>query len=278
MLTIEDSTLVINVPYNAGLVAAIKSLPVAERKWEPTRKVWLVDPRHAATVAGLIQRYTGRPCVLPTVNVQARIEQRILEVHYIGTCKNRTIGDTATAFGWMNESWCVIFPESVLREWFGIQATPTEASTLYSVVGVASGASADEVKAAYRRLARQWHPDVSREPNSKEQFLAIKHAYDVLSDTRMRAKYDAGLKLQASLNGKSDHDKYAYPFGKSAQSYQADYRSPLRCGLLIATGQDKLGRFLVSKIHAWEDIRNSQGLTLVASWPMGANEPVEQWV
>jgi DnaJ-like protein len=272
MLTIEDSTLVINVPYNADLVAAIKTLPVAERKWEPTRKVWLVDPRHATTVAGLIQRYTGRPCAIPTVNVQARIEQRILEVHYIGTCKNRTIGDTATAFGWMNESWCVIFPESVLRAWFGIQATPTEASSLYSVVGVASGAPAEEIKSAYRRLARQWHPDVSREPNSKEQFLAIKHAYDILSDSRTRAKYDAGLKLQASITTAKDR------FSDNLHKSMTDYRSPLRCGLLIATGQDKLGRFLVSQIHAWEDIRNGQGLTLVASWPMGAEKPVESWV
>lgn len=271
MLTVEDTTLVINVPYNAGLVAAIKALPVAERKWDSHRKVWLVDPRHAAQVAGLITRYTGRSVSLPTINVQARSEQRLLEVHYIGTCKTRQDNESS-AFGWVNEQWSVIFPEQVLRAWFGIQATPTEASTLYSVVGVTSGATAEEVKSAYRRLARQWHPDVCRETNAKEQFLAIKHAYDILSDNRTRAKYDAGLKLQASLSTPKDR------FATSLHNSMSDYRSPLRCGLLICDGQDKLGRFLVSKIRAWEDIRNPSGLTLVASWPMGAEKPVESWV
>lgn len=269
MLTIEDTTLVINVPYNAGLVAAIKALPVAERKWDSQRKVWLVDPRHAQAVADLITRYTGRPCQLPKVTIQSRTEQRLLDVRYIGTCKTRQ-DNQSSAFGWVNNSWSVIFPEQVLRDWFGIQSTPAEASSLYSVLGLAGGAQADEIKSSYRRLARQWHPDVCREPNARDQFEAIKRAYDILSDTRTRAKYDAGLKLQATIgNTKTQQDWQ--------KSSHADYRSPLRCGLIIADGQSTLGRFVVHKIRAWEDIRNGQGLTLVASWPMGADRPLEQW-
>ncbi len=60
----------------------------------------------------------------------------------------------------------------------------------YEVLGVPRNASQDEIKAAFRRLARQYHPDVSSEPDAEERFKEINEAYAVLSDPQKRAAYD----------------------------------------------------------------------------------------
>jgi curved DNA-binding protein len=60
----------------------------------------------------------------------------------------------------------------------------------YKVLGVERGATADQVKAAYRRLARKYHPDVSKEPNAEERFKEVQEAYEVLRDAEKRAAYD----------------------------------------------------------------------------------------
>ena len=60
----------------------------------------------------------------------------------------------------------------------------------YEVLGVARSASSDEIRSAYRRLARQYHPDVSQEPNAEAQFKEINEAYEVLSNAEKRTTYD----------------------------------------------------------------------------------------
>lgn len=60
----------------------------------------------------------------------------------------------------------------------------------YEVLGVARDASADEIKKAFRKKARETHPDVSDGEHAEEQFKAINEAYEVLSDTEKRANYD----------------------------------------------------------------------------------------
>src|SRR2546421_2343629 len=61
----------------------------------------------------------------------------------------------------------------------------------YEVLGVPRDASADEIKTAYRRLARRHHPDVNHDdPQAKEKFQEIGEAYTVLSDPDRRAKFD----------------------------------------------------------------------------------------
>lgn len=60
----------------------------------------------------------------------------------------------------------------------------------YQALGVARNATADEVKKAYRRLARKYHPDVSKEPNAEERFKEVQEAYEVLKDPEKRAAYD----------------------------------------------------------------------------------------
>ncbi|MBC7518825.1 MAG: molecular chaperone DnaJ [Microbacteriaceae bacterium] len=69
----------------------------------------------------------------------------------------------------------------------------------YETLGVAREATPDEIKKAYRRLARELHPDVNSTPDASEKFKLVTHAYDVLSDAKQRQNYDLGP--QAGFGG-----------------------------------------------------------------------------
>mgnify|MGYP001295999738 CR=1 FL=1 len=60
----------------------------------------------------------------------------------------------------------------------------------YEVLGVGKDASAEDIKKAYRKLARQYHPDVNKEADAETKFKEVKEAYDVLSDDGKRSTYD----------------------------------------------------------------------------------------
>ena len=60
----------------------------------------------------------------------------------------------------------------------------------YATLGVAKDAAADDIKKAYRKLARKYHPDVSKEANAKEKFQEVSEAYETLKDPEKRAAYD----------------------------------------------------------------------------------------
>jgi curved DNA-binding protein len=74
-----------------------------------------------------------------------------------------------------------------------------EERDLYADLGVKKGASADAIRKAYRKLARQFHPDVNpNEPKAEERFKEISFAYDILSDEEKRKRYDEfGMASQA---------------------------------------------------------------------------------
>ena len=61
----------------------------------------------------------------------------------------------------------------------------------YDVLGVAKGASDDEIKKAHRKLAKKYHPDLNRDnPDAAEKFKELNEAYEVLSDSDKRSRYD----------------------------------------------------------------------------------------
>jgi hypothetical protein len=265
-VTAESGQLVVRTPYDPDFVLDLKALPASDRRFDPRRKVWLVTPDHGREVADMVLRHFGVQLDIPNVRTNAQPETRIVEVRYIGTAKDRGKGER-TAFGWSEGGWNVILPEEVLRDWFGQQAKPGELLTLYAALGIKPEAGEADIKSAYRRMAKMWHPDHCREPDAAEQFRAIQHAYDILRDPLSRRKYDVGLKLSGQVQ--ADRWDNNTNFG--------DYRPPLRCGLVLAEGTVKLGKFNLTKILNWADIVNGLGQSLVTSWPAGADMFIEDW-
>src|ERR1044072_3187945 len=66
------------------------------------------------------------------------------------------------------------------------------AGDYYKTLGVDRKASQEEIKKAYRKLARQYHPDTNKDAGAEERFKQISEAYDVLGDPEKRKKYDRG--------------------------------------------------------------------------------------
>jgi len=266
----DGNELVLSFPYDASMVADLKSsVPGSNRRYDPAKKVWRVSPSNAAKIQNLCHKYFNElPFVPDIANAKPVIKQAIIDVRYIGTTKDRGSNERS-AYGWYKDGWNVVFLESVLCKWFDAPMHPDEQPTLYSVLSIHRDATDDEIKSGYRRMAIIWHPDHSKEPNAHEQFLAIQHAYEVL--TKNREKYDAGLAFEMSLRNA--------PSKNSVYNVLADgYRSPLRSGLIMCEGIEILGVFQVSKIFVWEDIRDNAGRILVASWPKNAKTFEERWV
>ncbi|MBN1259572.1 MAG: molecular chaperone DnaJ [Anaerolineae bacterium] len=87
----------------------------------------------------------------------------------------------------------------------------------YGVLGVPRDAPQDDIKKAYRKLARKYHPDVSSEPEAEERFKEINEAYEVLSDAEKRQMYDRFGTVSPNMGGFSDFrdpfDIFAEVFG-----------------------------------------------------------------
>lgn len=266
----DGGAVLLDSTYDASFVSAFKSqVPPSCRRWDKARRVWVIDPPYASHVADLCDQYLGVRPTVPAISTaaQAPLEQRLIQILYLGRCKERATGAEATATGFADGDWTVIFPESALRAWFeptgqaeDVPATKGKPSTLYAVLMVTQQASVDELKAAYRRLARQLHPDVNSEDGAAEQFIALKHAYDVLSNEQQRRLYDAGLFFEQQSR---QLDPFDPPYDRS------DYRSPLRCGWVLCEGRSRLGVFVVSQICQWEDIVRADGAIMVSSWAPG---------
>src|SRR5829696_306113 len=70
----------------------------------------------------------------------------------------------------------------------------------YKVLGVDKKASQEDIKKAYRKLARKYHPDTNKEPGAEDRFKRISEAYDTLSDPEKRKKYDRGGSIFSGAN------------------------------------------------------------------------------
>lgn len=102
----------------------------------------------------------------------------------------------------------------------------------YATLGVVRGASQDEIRKAYRKLARKYHPDVNKNPDAEGKFKDIAEAYEVLGDPQKRSKYD-----EFGSNYHSG-DEFHPPPGWENSSYQF-YGEPSGSGFT----RDDLGSF-----------------------------------
>ena len=60
----------------------------------------------------------------------------------------------------------------------------------YDRLGVSKDASQDEIKRAYRKMSKKYHPDINKEPGAEEKYKEVQEAYETLSDDQKRAAYD----------------------------------------------------------------------------------------
>lgn len=263
-------------PYDSGFVADLKALiPYGQRTYNKDRKTWTIGARHGRTVQDLCLKYFGRVPELPELNTSAS-KLGLLTVFYLGKTKQRADG-SRSAFGWMHKDNCVlgndggwdaIFPEVVLRNFFEpADRLDTPSGNHYEVLGIKLGASPAEIKTAYRRMVKQWHPDVCKDPDAHEIFIRIQNAYEVLNDPKLKARYDVGLRFEAQT---------ARPH-KTTLDLPEDYRAPLKCGAILCEYVQIGSRFIVSKIISWDDIYNPKGQVLVSSWEPNATEPTLVW-
>ncbi len=108
----------------------------------------------------------------------------------------------------------------------------------YQILGVSRDADADTLKRAYRKLARQYHPDINKEPGAEDKFKEIGKAYEALADPETRARYDqfgeAGLGGAAGMPDMGDMGGFADLFetffngfgGQSPQGSRTQRRGP----------------------------------------------------
>jgi hypothetical protein len=267
-ISFADGCYTVKFSYNRNLVEMIKVLiPYNGRKWDGADKSWKVDAKHESLLRQVFPDQT-----IPSPTASAAVSMRYsVDLRYLGQVKDRGNGDISS-FGFSKGTWSVLFPETVLKEWFlGTDEKPKlDTSSLYGILGVANFADFDDVKAGFKRMAKQWHPDVCREPDANKVFMQIRGAYETLSDSALKVRYDVGLKFEfgAARNKPVNKSLYSDDF----------YRAPLRCGKLEVQATNVLGRLIVSKIFSWDDIADDQGRTLVTSWVMGDDTPIENWV
>ncbi|UOF76896.1 chaperone protein dnaJ [Bacteriophage sp.] len=257
----------VRFPYNEEALAAIKTLKTDLRAWEPTTKCWLIQQSAMSTVAGALTKAFNQSIAIPPMTASVatpQIQKRIVKLEYLGQPKDRGNAEPE-AYGFANGAWSIVIGRSVLESFFGEQVGD-EHQTYYQILCIVESCTPDEIKSAYRRLARQWHPDVCREDGAREKFEQIKEAYQKLSDPMTKKRYDAGLYFERQ--GRKD----------AKERVKGLYVAPLRCGELYVQGFMRRGRLVVTKIDKWLDLVNDKGEILVTTWRAGEKDFDRIWV
>lgn len=251
-IDLENDVLVVRSPYSATFVDSLKvTIPNHGREWDKFGKVWKVSPSFGVKLKEIVDRAYGSDVVLPALptDVSDGEFEGEFRAEYIANCRN------GFASVWSGDKCVGSVSEFALREWF---RQPADApATLYGALGVDQGASSLEIKSAFKRMARVWHPDICREPNAREMFEKIREAYGILSDDQSRRKYDAALAFE----------RLAAP---RQVTVPVSFTTPIKCGLLIVKGRRELGKITATKIIDWREIRNECGQVMTAYWEQGA--------
>src|SRR5215475_4478318 len=177
---------IVKGPKDANIIAALKLLPVSQRRWNPDDFVWMVAPEAISKIAAAIERAGYTHPTIPPLDPPAGPTTKTFTVEYIGAVKP----ERKTALGSIRGYWSIEFSEASLREWFDSKTTQTgkltSGQTCYQILCIFETATPVEIKSAYRRLSRQWHPDVCAESDARAKFEQINEAYKILFDPLTR--------------------------------------------------------------------------------------------
>ena len=148
----------------------------------------------------------------------------------------------------------------------------------YQIMGVARDASVDDIKRAYRRLARKYHPDVSKEKDAEERFKEVGEAYEVLHDPEKRAAYDA---LGTRKPGEDFRPPPGWQFdaGGADAGAHSDFFEQLfgglgRRGSFRSRGFDTAGQVEVTLEEAFRGTERKLAVQRVAVDERGRPQPV----
>ena len=156
-----------------------------------------------------------------------------------------------------------------------------------AISGIRSAASADEIKRAYRKLARKFHPDVSKEPDAEARFKEVGEAYEVLKDPERRAAYDqlgANWKAGQAFEPPGDWDTgmegrgrgfQGQPDGDYSDFFETLFRSAnmppgagrKRGGSFARAGEDHHARIQIDLEDAYHGVRRSLALQVPGVCP-----------
>jgi len=279
-----ENSLLLRFPYNPGMVAELKAaIPYTDRAFDFNNKLWAISPNYIDTVEKLYKKYHPHFCMNHNLNIpQTKDQKHIVQVYYIGYTKEKAGIDERVATASDGENWNIIFPESVLIEWFtGIKpdnGNRPNLNSYYSTLGIKQNASKKEIRTAYRRMVRQWHPDINKENNATIIFQQIDQAYKILNNPKKRTAYNVGLTMQV-LAGPQPETEDDDGWGASNKK-EFGYKVPLKCGEVKFIGNKTAGRFIVDKILAWDDItreKNGITLTMVTYWDKSINNFRISW-
>jgi len=147
----------------------------------------------------------------------------------------------------------------------------------YATLGVPRDASAEDIKRAYRRLARKYHPDVSKEPKSEARFKELGEAYEVLKDPAKRAAYDrlgSGWQSGQDFRPPPDWDA-GFDFGGGGVTDFSDFFEALfGQAARSPRGRAGAGRRGRSPFQAPGEARRAQVLVDLAAAYQGAGRPL----
>lgn len=186
-------------------------------------------------------------------------------VEYIGACRQR---DSSTRFhpgrgmlttpigrsyasAWTNGGWNLIFPEEVLRFYF----PPQEKFDGDFYKALLRGS---DLTKEYKKLARQFHPDLNRSRDAHKMFVKLREAYESLSDPMRRKRYEAGLKFQSQV---------------AKSTLEVVFRIPKSCGRVEVkthNGNDTYyhdpNKLIVDEIVSWRDEYDEEGRVMCSTW------------